>query len=277
MANKKTKVADGVKRKKKKDKGNPLYKGVDKDFSGARDVISQNPELDVRTDRLDLSRDQKMTDPNDPSYAGRRSQEMKDILGMMQQGLAGLNSQENTALREQAQRSLDNQLATSMRQTQIAQARGGVRGGAATAQMENLQRDRMDTQSNLEQDLLVKNIDIQDKRRNDYYGALGGQEGAESDKVAQALARLRQGEGVNLDQSNSEKAARAASLTGVLGYATSKRRSDKQYKLAQQGMKRGVAVSGDGGVAGANPNQAYIDSITQLGSSHFGEDLSKQV
>lgn len=276
MATRKTKVADGKSRKKTAKKDN-LFDGVSKDFSGSRGIIDENPELNIRTDRLDLSKDKAMTDPNSPEYAGQRSQQMKDILGMMQQGLAGLNSQENTALREQAMRSLDQQLATSMRQTEISGARGGVRGAARAAQTENLLTDRQNQQGNIEQDLLVKNIDIQDKRRNDYYGALGGQEGAESDKVAKALARLRQGEGVNLDQSNAETAARQAALTGVLGYATSKKNSDREYSLAKSGQKLGIGRTTTSSSSTGSPNQGLIDALTKLGTSHFGSDLSKEV
>ncbi len=125
--------------------------------------------------------------------AGQRSEEMKSILGMMQSGLAGLNSQENQALREQAQREVDRKLTSALDSVRSAARTGGLKGGASRAAERNARRDAMMAQADMEQKNLLSNVELQDKRRMDYAGTLGDAETNE----------FNQGRLSNLDYSNS--------------------------------------------------------------------------
>ncbi len=118
--------------------------------------------------------------------AGQRSDEMKETLALMKSGLAGLNSQENQALREQAQKEVDRKYQQSVEALQSATRRSGM-GGAERAGMRNARRDAMGAQADMEQKNLLSNIDIQDRRRGEYANTLTAQEQAEFGRGADAL------------------------------------------------------------------------------------------
>jgi hypothetical protein len=123
---------------------------------------------------------------NRAATAGQRSEEMKETLALMKSGLAGLNAQENQALREQAQREVDRKYQQSVEALQTATRRSGM-GGAERAGMRNARRDAMGAQADMEQKNLLANIDIQDTRRKDYASTLSDQESSEYDRGADAL------------------------------------------------------------------------------------------
>lgn len=263
---------DGKNRKKatkKKAAGSDVMKGVEDDFNAAK-TAADNLGITPKLDRLDTSADTAALDPNNPAYIGGRSKEMTDILDMMKQGLAGLSAPENTALREQAQRSLDQQYQTSLRQLQMSQARGGARGAAASAQQSNLDRQRMDEQNNLEQDLLVKNIDVQDQRRNAYQQALSGDEQVRAKKLQDAKDYLLKKQGINLDQSNAEQSSKLATISGILGYGTTKKNTAKEYNLAKQGMKRGVSTGTSSSGSSGGATDPLYNAIYSIGQQHYG-------
>lgn len=299
-------------KEKKKNKGESkkLYRGVKRDFNQGNKIVGELG-LDQPLSRLDESLIAPLADPRSSAYAGnrsdetkwsiealqkqvensgKRSEEMKKVLGLMEQGLAGLSSQENQALREQAAREVDREYQNAVRQLSQAQAKRNVFGASATAQMRNLNKDRMDTQSKMEQDLLVKNIDIQDRRRGEYAQTLGGQEQSEWQRTADSLTAYGQGtqqaeadewsramdarnelndvRKTNLDQEAKDRAAKIGLITGVVNYGQAKKTGKRNYDLA----KEGLAVQREGIAAGAQANADYINAMNNIHKDQFGEE-----
>jgi hypothetical protein len=122
--------------------------------------------------------------------AGQRSEEMKETLALMKQGLAGLNASENQALREQAQREVDRKYKEAVEQLQNASRMSGM-GSATRAGMRNARRDAMSAQADMEQKNLLANIDVQDKRRGQYADTLTATEAAEDLRGRLALDAYR--------------------------------------------------------------------------------------
>lgn len=250
-------------------------KGLLNDFAGAGTIAD---ELGVYDDlpQLDNSKLETQLDPKSDQYIGKRSGETQDILDrgkslltIMEGGLSGLNSDENRALRETARREVNNAYSGEVEAMARAQARSGVRGAASTAQLANKQKEYRDTIANQENDQLIKNIDVQDRRRNDYGTAVGNQstmlrnaEGDEYGKVKDTSLLLDKRQGTNLDQANNSRASRLSALTGILGYDLSKRSAKDQREIAEKQMKR----SGSGG--GGNSTALYDASKNIL--SRFG-------
>lgn len=268
------------------------------DFKNASDVYASSglqqtlgrQDPNVPQDQLDFLKTLSgQVDPNSANYAGKRSQEMTDQLGlmqsmqgrtqetadllkMMQGGLAGLNAQENQALREQANRENTRAYQTALSNLQANQAKMGVRGAAAAAQMFQANKGFMQQRDQTEQDLLVKNIDIQDKRRgqyadvlggaetreaqrrNDYSSALTGAEKLEADKLAAAQQNYNTGlqnrndyvnsrEQFNILQGNAEAAAKASGITGIANYGLNKKLGLEEIGAMKSYYKKGGASS----------------------------------
>lgn len=201
--------------------------------------------------------------------AGQRSDEMKEVLGIMKGGLAGLNAVENQSLREQAQREVDRSYQNEQYALQKMSGGGKLRGGALASSLADISSRRQGAQSNLEQDLLVKNIDIQDQRRRDYSSLLGGQEESEFGRGRSARNDLLNAQGFNASQQGKELGARMASITGIANYGESKRSGKRSYRLAKEGMKKGIGVSNSAST-GTNSNQALIDAVSKLGQDYVG-------
>lgn len=127
---------------------------------------------------------------NQADVAGQRSAEMQATLDLMKGGLAGLNSQENQAIREQAQREVDRKRQAALEQVQSAARAGGMRGGAVNAGNRAANRDAMMAQADMEQKNLISNIDIQDRRRTGYADTLGREENAQFARGNTALNTL---------------------------------------------------------------------------------------
>jgi hypothetical protein len=241
-----------------------------------------------------------MSDPSNPAYAGtrsaatsellanaknqmatagKRSADMAEVLNLMKNGLAGLNSQENQAIREQAQREVDRKRQSALDQVMSASRMGGLRGGAKQAGMRAANRDAMMAQADMEQKNLISNIDIQDKRRVDYSTTLGREEnseftrgndamktygnflgGAEADEFDRAdRTRTQYGDAlnsrndyfldtskVNLGQERTETAAKIAGGTGLAGMIEAER---QRRRDARKGRS-----SGDGRDRSSNSN-----------------------
>lgn len=222
--------------------------------------------------------------------AGRRSQEMSDTIALMKQGLAGLSATENQALRETAAREVDRQFQSAQRNLANAQARSQIGSAAAAAQVGSLGSQRGAAQSQMEQDLLVKNIDIQDKRRGAYANLLGGQEEAEFGRGRMARADyvnllggqeeaefvrgtktredLLNAQKVNLAQQRAEQAANLAATTGIAGLAGTAESEAKQLELAREGLRRGGGGNSSGG---GYDSAAYLAALKKLGEDQFGE------
>ena len=112
----------------------------------------------------------------DQYASGAPSADVQDIIGRYKSGLEGYSSQELTGMREQAMRGVDSQYATSSRRASMARAANGVRGPAAMAQQSQMDRERINAQSNMEQDLFVKNADEKQRRLGNYTNVVGNAE-----------------------------------------------------------------------------------------------------
>ncbi len=183
---------------------------------------------------------------------------VQDYLNRYREGLGGYTGAEQQGQLEQAQRGIDTQYQTSLGQLAKAQARGGVRGAAATRQQSNLDRSRMGEQQNLQQDLLVRNADEKQKRLGEYAQSL---EGARSDE----LDRRK----LNLDQLASERAGSAGTYFNALDLGQQRRGADRDYKLNKEMLdiaKRSARRSGGGG-----PDySAYANSLGTLQQNTYG-------
>jgi hypothetical protein len=130
----------------------------------------------------------------------------KDVQGRLQAGLEGYSAPENQALREQMQREGDMAYQGNLAQLAKAQARGGTRGAASTAQFAQLAQGRQQSRDTQEQDLYAKNIDEKRSRLADYATYTSGLRKEQSDA-----------EKYNLEQVAAEKAGYAGTLFGVMG------------------------------------------------------------
>lgn len=154
--------------------------------------------------------------------AGNRSAEMQETLNLMKGGLAGLNSAENQALREQGQREIDRKYKAAVEDMQNAARTSGM-GNAARAGARNARRDAMMAQGDMEQKNLLANIDVQDRRRNDYASTLGDQESAENERYRLAVDAYRnQLSGVERDEFDQKATASANYAGGVNDYTNNK-------------------------------------------------------
>lgn len=172
------------------------------------------------------------------------SPEQKAAMERMKAGLGGYTSQEYQASREQMQRGLNSNLATSLAQLAKGQARGKVYGAAATAQQGNQLRSAQNTKDNLEQDLMVKNIDEMRSRLGEYTGqanTLYGQNmAAQQTNLSQEQAeRAAQtdAEKTNLGQVAAEKSGAINAITGMGGQQLLKDQLEEMRKIQLAGIR----------------------------------------
>jgi hypothetical protein len=181
---------------------------------------------------------------------GGRSGDIQSYLDQMKAGLGGYTSQQSQGFREQAQRGIDRQYQTGIGQQAIAQARGGVRGASAAAQMANLNRARMGEQQNLEQDLFVRNADEQQRRLQAYGESVRGVEADEFGRRTQSLAAYGQSQAgqeavntanqqFNLSQLGQERAGALSSVLTMAELGQGNRRYKEQMDLYRQAIQRG--------------------------------------
>lgn len=165
-----------------------------------------------------------------PGSLGRMGTEASaDQLAAMEKmkaGLGGYTSPEYQASREQMQRGLNSNLATSLSQLAKGQARGKVYGAAATAQQGNQIRGAETDKNNLEQDLMVKNIDEQRSRLSEYGGAANSLE-----------AQRRDAEKTNLGQVAAEKSGTINAITGMGGQQLLKDQLAEMMKIQKAGIR----------------------------------------
>lgn len=183
---------------------------------------------------------------------GQRSPEMQDAIDRNKSLLQGYDAPEMQAIREQASKGLNTQYQTQMRQLTQNQARAGVRGASAVAQGRNLDRQRMETQGDLEQNLFVKNADEKRRALGDYTNLIGNTTQAEysrssgaQESYANQLARQRQDElgraQTNLGQTAAENAGRLGTYLGGIGAGEARagrleaeRNARRQTEIARQ-------------------------------------------
>lgn len=176
------------------------------------------------------------------------SAQQQQVLARMQGGLGGYTSPEMQAMREQNLAAQNSNLQTGLGQLARAQARGKVYGGAATAQQANMLSASDAAKNNLEQQLMIKNADEQQRRLAAYGGYAGQlqnqtyeQQGALTAAQAQE-ERATRDEQLNrqlLQQGNQQAllAARISGFQGTAGTALNK----AQTRAAQRIQERGIA------------------------------------
>lgn len=225
----------------------------------------------------------------DAATAGDRSDQMKEIISIMHEGLAGLNASENQALREQGQKEIDRRQAAAAEGINDFARTGGMRGGRQAAALRNSRRDAMGAQGDLESKNLVANVDVQDRRRAQYGDTVAGAERDEfgrkqlaSDSYTNTLMDILGGQRdraqnatvnygnsldsknkyfldttkVNLGQERTEAAAKSAGTTGFAGLIETERqrRRDKKRRGGQSNNTR--TESGPGYTAEQYLNEA---------------------
>lgn len=94
--------------------------------------------------------------------------DFKDILEKRKAGLGGFSSEEAAAQRAQMALGLGRQQEAARRQLLAAQAKSGIKGGAAAAQQGRFAEQAMAQRAGSEQELFIKNIAEQQKRLKEY-------------------------------------------------------------------------------------------------------------
>jgi hypothetical protein len=130
----------------------------------------------------------------------------EEYLAQLKGGLGGYTSEQYQASREQMMKGQQSNFATAQAQLAKAQARGRVYGAAGAAQQANLSMGAQQSKDDLEQQLMVKNIDEQQNRLNNY--------GAQN---AAAQAAVLERDKINLGQTAAERAGQAGAFTGAAG------------------------------------------------------------
>lgn len=161
----------------------------------------------------------------------------QESLDLMRGTLGGYNSPEVQAMREQAMQEINRQYQTQASQLARQQARGGVRGGAATAQMQDLGVGKMQTAGNLERDLLVKNAE-EAQRRKEAFNSL-----------------IRQTEDARTGRQSIFGNMYGSALSGEEAARTGREMFNKNEGLT----RAGVASSGAGMYTGAISGQQAVD------------------
>lgn len=178
-----------------------------------------------------------------------RSADQNQVVSMMNAGLQGYTSPEYQAQREQMQRGLQSNYATSAGQLARAQSRGKVYGAAGVAQLANLQRSTQNSKDQLDQDLMIKNIDEKQRRLMEFGDYTRGLEQEEFDRRAQATKGIADEEAalrneqlerqkVNLGQANAETSAQIGAFTGAGALALAQRNQKKAQQIQQKALKQ---------------------------------------
>lgn len=185
---------------------------------------------------------------------------VQDYINRYYSGLEGYAAPELQAMREQGQANVDSQYQTNLAQMAKMAARNGVRGAAAGAQQNNLERARLGEQQNLEQQLFIKNADERQNRLKDYTGALEGARGDEAERRR-----------YNLGQLAAERAGKSGTYFNALnlglqrqGMADTKELSNKQLEIAKKSARR----SGGGGVR--QDYNGYAQGLQNASNSIYG-------
>ena len=190
----------------------------------------------------------------DPS----RSAEMQETLAMSKGGLGGLTAAENEALRARGYEELNRQFMGGQRALANLQARSGVQGAAATAQFGDLMRQRAQQAAGMEQDIMLKNIAVQDQRRQAFQNLLRT---AEQDELARQQ--------FNIGQQANLLSGQQALFFGGAGLAGQLMEQQRQRRLEREQME---AIR-QGQIAQANAYQNAYGQLMGMSGGGFGAPL----
>jgi hypothetical protein len=270
MATNKTKTK--TKGKKGKGKGKDPWREYESDMSKSSDMYNKN--FPGPLGRLNAGRTQEsanyldllssFADPNNASYAGNRSLEMRDTVGRMKSGLDGYTGQEYQGMREQQARDTDQNFMTS--RAQLARGQNNYRTGNTqkSAQLLELSKAFGQKRADLEQDLFVKSADEKQRRLETFGKFLGDTETTEFNRGRDArtdygtnMVGMQNKETdnakFNLGQEKADNATRIGTIMANIGIVESKRNARRQAKLARENMasnERAAGRSGGGGGGG---------------------------
>ena len=156
--------------------------------------VTFGPRISKRMDKM-FGLGQEMIDKFLPDISvlgtvdAARSADMQAALEQAMGGLGGLSAAENEALRARGYEELNRQFMGGQRALGRLQARSGVQGAAATAQFGDLMRQRGQQAAGLEQDIMLRNIAVQDQRRQAFQQLLRT---AEQDELARQQFNIGQ-------------------------------------------------------------------------------------
>lgn len=228
-----------------------LSEGMSPEFDSA---------LQMMKDHLGVS-DEEAAQLRNLQQAQARTAETQSILDMMKGGLAGISAEENTALRENAKAATDSAFQTAIGNIQRQAA--GRRNIFTSAALAKANQDFTKTRAIQENDLAVKNLDIQDQRRNayastlgqaeereaqrrgDYTNALTSSDTLQANKLSNYTGALQNKENLinqirqfNAGQGSNEAAARAEGIVNLLNMQYNKNLGQQQIDIAKQGLAR---------------------------------------
>lgn len=212
--------------------------------------------------RIDTGALQGMATPGSATYLGQRPKDLQDVISLMNGGLSGLNAVENQGLREQGMKEMDRQYLGQLAELRNMQAKSGVRGASATAQMGGIAKQNDMAKEDLEQNLMLKNIDIQDKRRNDLAGLLGTLGNQEAARGLAAQGQYLDASKYNVEQGNKERNLKIQAGTGLTGTMEANKNSAAMIDLAKKGQ-----------VAPYDPN-ALANKYEEIINKFYGIDPS---
>lgn len=180
--------------------------------------------------------------------------EEQKALGALEAGLGGYTSTEMQAQREAADREAKRQYQTILEQNRVAQIQSGVRGAAALAQNQDLNQQRIQSTAQLQQDLLVKNADEIQNRKEAFNDSVRKTEDAR-------FGRKTTSEGMYGAALSGEEAARTGREMYNVGQAQN------------EGLARsGLALSGAGLYSGLYGSEAGLQASTD----QFNQLLAQQ-
>lgn len=192
-----------------------VNKYITKDMFGKLSADT-SPEMKAALERLDAL----------AANSGNLSPEEQEALSNLRAGLAGYDAPEVQAMREGATQEINRQYKGQLDALRMQQARNvgmGRQGGAAFAQSQDLNVNKRQELGNLERDLLIKNADEVQNRK-------------------QAFASLvRSTEDARFGRQNASNSL----YTGALG-AEEQARSGREQFNVNQDTNRGLASAGIG-------------------------------
>lgn len=216
-------------------------------IKGGRNTFNQFPEFSAPLERLSTDTPEELGNLNtlaqDAYDKSGRTGEMSEALNFIKSGVGGLTGQEYQGFREQAQGEINRNADAQRRSTLQQQARGNVRGANAQALMNSIGRGQGEQVSDLEQQLMLKNVDVQDRRRSEYANQLRGAEGQEAD-IRNSLFQNLQGAGRDITNYRDQREAdnvntglneRRLMLDSILGFANLASQDSASRRAADTG------------------------------------------
>lgn len=188
--------------------------------------------------------------------AGQYTGYEKSSLDMLKRAAEqGYSAPEVQAMREQGMDELNRQYLTAMREQAAAQRRGGVRGAAGAAQMQDLNIGRQTAAGNLERDLVIQNAETQQARKEAYGTAVRGTESTRASREATAQGMYA---GAMTDEEMARRQREAYNRSIINNMANMK----TQLGLTGLGTYTGL-LSGQQGVNLAEQNLSSTEAMNE--------------